>query len=230
MHRRARLRFGHAKPLNSRALADGLHPVAGKTRFQRLFSLRRREFHHRRAAQIAPGPLDDPAQRRPDQPLPLHQRPPADLAAHDKADMEQLTPDEVLDMQTQTIDAIKLLKKAISPQGFNIGINLGRCAGAGLPGHVHQHVVPRWGGDTNFMSVVGEIRIVPQAMGQLWGAVGQAGLTSGQGEGVTRMTRGNEKREIRSHRDLEVYQTAFDAAMEVYEASQVAFRARRCTR
>lgn len=85
-----------------------------------------------------------------------------------KAEMEQLTSDEVLDMQVQTIEAMKLLKRAISPQGFNIGINLGRCAGAGLPGHLHQHLVPRWGGDTNFMSVVGEVRIVPQAMSQLW--------------------------------------------------------------
>jgi ATP adenylyltransferase len=85
-----------------------------------------------------------------------------------KAELEQLTRDEVLDLQIQTIEAIKLLRRAVSPQGFNIGINLGRCAGAGLPGHVHQHVVPRWAGDTNFMSVVGEVRIVPQAMSQLY--------------------------------------------------------------
>jgi ATP adenylyltransferase len=84
------------------------------------------------------------------------------------AEMEQLTADEVRDMQLQTIECLKLLKKALSPQGFNIGINLGRCAGAGLPGHIHQHVVPRWGGDTNFMSVVGEVRIVPQAISQLY--------------------------------------------------------------
>jgi ATP adenylyltransferase len=85
-----------------------------------------------------------------------------------KADFEQLTDAEQLDLQTQTACAIKLLKRAVSAQGFNIGINIGRCAGAGLPGHVHQHVVPRWAGDTNFISVVGEVRVVPQAMSQLY--------------------------------------------------------------
>lgn len=85
-----------------------------------------------------------------------------------KADLEELSAEEQLDLQLQTTAAVKLLKRAVSAQGFNIGINLGRCAGAGLPGHLHVHVVPRWGGDTNFMSVVGEIRIVPQAMTQLW--------------------------------------------------------------
>jgi ATP adenylyltransferase len=85
-----------------------------------------------------------------------------------KADMELLRGEELLDLQLQTIEAIKLLKRAMSPQGFNIGINLGRCAGAGLPGHLHQHVVPRWAGDTNFMSVVGDVRIIPQAISQLY--------------------------------------------------------------
>lgn len=85
-----------------------------------------------------------------------------------KAELEQLSEPEMLDLQVQTNEAILLLKRALSPQGFNIGINLGRCAGAGLPGHLHQHIVPRWAGDTNFMSVVGEIRIVPQAVSQLY--------------------------------------------------------------
>src|SRR5262249_38077637 len=85
-----------------------------------------------------------------------------------KADMEDLTDAESLDLQKQTVAGIKLLKRAMSPQGFNIGINLGRCAGAGLPGHLHQHVVPRWNGDTNFMSVVGDVRVVPQAMDELY--------------------------------------------------------------
>ena len=85
-----------------------------------------------------------------------------------KADLEELTEPEVLDMQLQTIEAVKLLKRALSPQGFNIGINLGRCAGAGLPGHVHQHVVPRWAGDVNFMTVVGDVRVVPEAADRVW--------------------------------------------------------------
>ena len=84
------------------------------------------------------------------------------------ADLEALNDAEALDLQKQTAEAVKLLKRALSPQGFNIGINIGRVAGAGLPGHIHQHVVPRWGGDTNFMSVIGNVRIVPQAMKQLY--------------------------------------------------------------
>ncbi len=85
-----------------------------------------------------------------------------------KADLEDLTDDELLDLQKQTTIVIRMLKRAVSAQGMNVGINLGRCAGAGVPGHLHQHVVPRWAGDTNFMSVIGEVRIVPQAMGQLY--------------------------------------------------------------
>jgi ATP adenylyltransferase len=84
------------------------------------------------------------------------------------ADLEQLDHPTLLDLQLQTSEAVKLLKRAISPQGFNIGINLGRCAGAGVPGHIHQHIVPRWGGDTNFISVIGDIRIIPQALTQLY--------------------------------------------------------------
>jgi ATP adenylyltransferase len=84
------------------------------------------------------------------------------------ADLEQLDDALLCDMQKQTAEAVKLLKRALSPQGFNIGINLGRCAGAGVPGHIHQHVVPRWAGDTNFISVVGDVRIIPQALTQLY--------------------------------------------------------------
>jgi ATP adenylyltransferase len=85
-----------------------------------------------------------------------------------KAEPGELTEAELLDVQVQTVRAIGLLKKAQSPQGFNLGINLGRCAGAGVPGHLHQHIVPRWAGDVNFMSVVADIRIIPQAMETLY--------------------------------------------------------------
>jgi ATP adenylyltransferase len=85
-----------------------------------------------------------------------------------KGDLEELSEAEQLDLSVQTIAVVKLLKRAVSAQGFHIGINLGTVAGAGLPGHVHQHVVPRWGGDTNFMSVVGETRVVPEALSQMY--------------------------------------------------------------
>lgn len=85
-----------------------------------------------------------------------------------KHDLCLLSSDELLDLGQQTVKAIDLLRQAMSPQGFNIGINLDRCAGAGVPGHVHQHVVPRWAGDVNFMSVVAEVRIIPQATEALY--------------------------------------------------------------
>ncbi|HEV3473613.1 MAG TPA: HIT domain-containing protein [Actinomycetota bacterium] len=76
-------------------------------------------------------------------------------------DLEPAESAELMELTTQTVSAIK---KMMNPHGFNIGINLGQVAGAGLPGHVHVHVVPRWGGDTNFMPVVGETKVLPEAL------------------------------------------------------------------
>jgi ATP adenylyltransferase len=74
--------------------------------------------------------------------------------------------------------ATDLMERALSPQGVNIGINQGRAAGAGAPGHLHVHLVPRWGGDTNFMTTVGQIRVLPaslDAMAQRYREVWAAG-------------------------------------------------------
>jgi ATP adenylyltransferase len=92
-----------------------------------------------------------------------------------KPEMEELSEAEITDIGRQTTECVRLLKRAISAQGFNIGINLGRVAGAGVPGHLHQHIVPRWGGDVNFMHVVGETSVVPQANLQLYDELMRSG-------------------------------------------------------
>ena len=83
------------------------------------------------------------------------------------ADLEALAPDVVLEMFALTRDTKRVLAEAAGAQGFNVGLNLGRCAGAGLPGHLHVHVVPRWEGDTNFVSVQGDVRVIPQSLAAL---------------------------------------------------------------
>lgn len=82
--------------------------------------------------------------------------------------VEALTPQEQQEMMDLTIRAVEALKQEMSPQGFNIGLNLGEAAGAGLKDHLHQHIVPRWCGDTNFMPVLGDIRVIPQALLELY--------------------------------------------------------------
>jgi ATP adenylyltransferase len=76
------------------------------------------------------------------------------------------TGDELSELMQLTRDAEIALTEAYSPQGINVGINLGRPAGAGIVDHVHIHLVPRWSGDTNFMSVVGNTRVLPEEMGE----------------------------------------------------------------
>ncbi len=76
--------------------------------------------------------------------------------------IENLKDEEILEIFNLLRLAVKALKKAIKPHGFNIGINIGKIAGAGYPGHLHFHVVPRWDGDTNFMPVIGETKVIPE--------------------------------------------------------------------
>lgn len=77
------------------------------------------------------------------------------------ADIEDLTEEEAAEVFKLLMESIKALKKAFKPDGFNIGVNLGRVAGAGVEGHVHFHVVPRWLGDTNFMPVTANTKVMP---------------------------------------------------------------------
>ena len=79
-------------------------------------------------------------------------------------ELEEMSPEERVEIMDLTTRAVGVIRAAMSPHGFNIGINLGQVAGAGLPGHVHVHVVPRWGGDTNFMPVVGETKVLPEML------------------------------------------------------------------
>ena len=79
-------------------------------------------------------------------------------------DFVALTDDEALDVHRLAAAGVEALGSAYAPQGFNLGWNLGRIAGAGIVDHVHLHVVPRWAGDTNFMPVLADVRVLPEAL------------------------------------------------------------------
>jgi len=77
-------------------------------------------------------------------------------------DWTALNPDELMEMGTLTQRCIQTLTRAFSPQGFNLGVNLGRASGAGIADHVHQHIVPRWVGDFNFMPLFSETKVISE--------------------------------------------------------------------
>ncbi|MDD5474965.1 MAG: HIT domain-containing protein [Syntrophales bacterium] len=78
------------------------------------------------------------------------------------AEMSAATKEELIECLELTVRSVEALKAAFDPQGFNIGMNVGAAAGAGYEGHMHVHIVPRWSGDTNFMTVLGEVRVIPE--------------------------------------------------------------------
>jgi ATP adenylyltransferase len=80
------------------------------------------------------------------------------------ADYTDLTGKETAELAGHTKQSMATLRAVSAAQGFNIGMNMGSVAGAGIAAHLHQHVVPRWGGDTNFMPVVGQTRVLPQLL------------------------------------------------------------------
>jgi ATP adenylyltransferase len=80
------------------------------------------------------------------------------------ATLEELDSSTRAEIMELTSQCMSVLRKTYNPQAFNMGANIGEAAGAGVPGHVHIHIVPRWGGDTNFMSTLGEIRVLPESL------------------------------------------------------------------
>ncbi len=82
------------------------------------------------------------------------------------ADYTELSFDEVVEVAEMTRTAMRVIRSASAPHGFNLGMNQGAVAGAGIAAHLHQHVVPRWGGDANFLPIIGHTKVLPQLLGQ----------------------------------------------------------------
>ena len=85
-----------------------------------------------------------------------------------RAHLHELDTEQIVEMQQTIARLVGLLTELMKPDGFNIGLNLGKAAGAGLPGHLHWHIVPRWQGDTNFMPVLTDARVIVQSLDQAW--------------------------------------------------------------
>ncbi|HET6384734.1 MAG TPA: HIT domain-containing protein [Armatimonadota bacterium] len=96
--------------------------------------------------------------------------------------LHEMTHEEKAELMELTDLGCRILDHAYHPEGYNIGMNLGKVAGAGIPGHLHVHIVPRWNGDTNFMPVLGETRVLPEALAasftRVKAAFDELGLTS----------------------------------------------------
>jgi ATP adenylyltransferase len=85
-----------------------------------------------------------------------------------KGTLAELSPEEITETQLTLRRMVEVLGSLMRPDGYNIGLNLGRVAGAGLPGHLHWHIVPRWAGDTNFMPVLADVKVIVQSLDALY--------------------------------------------------------------
>jgi ATP adenylyltransferase len=90
------------------------------------------------------------------------------------ADVEELTAAEAGELMSFTQDAVRAMRRVAAPHAFNVGMNLGAVAGGSLAEHLHQHVVPRWGGDSNFIAVVGQTKVIPQLLAETRSLLAQA--------------------------------------------------------
>jgi ATP adenylyltransferase len=88
--------------------------------------------------------------------------------------LQDLDPETVAEMMDLAQQSMRRLEQVYEPHGYNVGFNQGRIAGAGFEGHIHLHVVPRWGGDTNFMPVIGDTRVMPQSLEDSFRALKEA--------------------------------------------------------
>lgn len=94
-------------------------------------------------------------------------------------DLEDLSPDESSELWSFIEDAVSAVKRAYRPDGVNVGFNLGEAAGAGVPDHLHGHVLPRWQADSNFMTTVAEARVMPETLSTAWRKLTDAWPTTG---------------------------------------------------
>ncbi len=110
------------------------------------------------------------------------------------ADYPELTEAETHEVAALTQQAMRVVRSVSGAHGFNVGMNQGAVAGAGIAAHLHQHVVPRWGGDANFMPIIGRTKTLPQLLGETWRLLAQSWPAGGQHGGQ----HGEQHREERS--------------------------------
>lgn len=99
------------------------------------------------------------------------------------AELDDLRPEEEQEINKLVRTGVVALRRTLYPEGFNIGINMGRVAGAGVPGHLHVHIVPRWQGDTNFMPVIGEAKVISEALDHTYQRLRRQLEADGDGRG-----------------------------------------------